>query len=80
MIFANVSPEYIAAAARLSPRLDPTSLRYTNRKSYVIIIVINRLVQRHKVVTSEVLGPGTALVSRGRRESQYIVRLDPRSL
>jgi len=34
----------------------------------VIIIIINRFVYRQKVVTLEVLGPGSVLVSRGRRE------------
>ena len=33
------------------------------------IIIINRFVSRHKVVTSEALGPGSVLVSRERRES-----------
>ena len=31
--------------------------------------VVNRFVQRHKVVTLEALGPGSVLVSRERRES-----------
>jgi len=35
----------------------------------IIIIIINRFVYRQKVVTLEVLGPGSVLVSRGRRES-----------
>jgi len=30
---------------------------------------MSRFVQRHKVVTSEALGPGSVLVSRERRES-----------
>jgi len=34
-----------------------------------MMIIINRFVQRHKVVTSEALGPDSMLVSRGRRES-----------
>ena len=34
----------------------------------IIIIIINRFVLRHKVVTSESLGPGSVLVSRERRE------------
>jgi len=34
-----------------------------------IIIIINRFVQRHKVVTSEALWLGSVLVSRERRES-----------
>ena len=33
------------------------------------IIIINTFVYRHKVVTSETLGPGSVLVSRGRRKS-----------
>jgi len=36
---------------------------------YIIIIIINRFVWRHKVVTSDALGPGCMLVSRERRES-----------
>jgi len=32
-------------------------------------IIINRFVQRHKVVTSEALGAGSVLVSGERRES-----------
>jgi len=40
-----------------------------HRLSLIIIIIINRFVQRHKVVTSEALGPGSVLVSRERRES-----------
>jgi len=36
---------------------------------YIIIIIINRFVWRHKVVTSDALGPGCVLVSRERRES-----------
>jgi len=35
----------------------------------IIIIIINRFVWRHKVVTSDALGPGCMLVSRERRES-----------
>jgi len=35
----------------------------------IIIIIINRFVKRHEVVTSEALGPGSVLVSRGRRGS-----------
>ena len=35
----------------------------------ITIIIIDRFVQRNKVVTSEALGPGSVLVSRGRRES-----------
>jgi len=35
----------------------------------IIIIIINRFVWRHKVVTLEALGPGSVLVSRERRES-----------
>ena len=35
----------------------------------IIIIIINRFVQCHKVVTSDALGPGSVLVSRERRES-----------
>ena len=35
----------------------------------IIIIIINRFVQCHKVVTSDALGPGSVLVSRKRRES-----------
>jgi len=35
----------------------------------IIIIIINRFVWRHKVVTSDALGPGCVLVSRERRES-----------
>jgi len=34
-----------------------------------MIIIINRFVKRHKVVTSEALGAGSMLVSRERRES-----------
>jgi len=34
-----------------------------------ITITIIRFVQRHKVVTSETLGPGSVLVNRGKRES-----------
>jgi len=37
--------------------------------SFVYIIIINRFVWRHKVVTSDALGPGCMLVSRERRES-----------
>ena len=35
----------------------------------IIIIIINRFVQCHKVVTSDALGPGSVLVNRERRES-----------
>ena len=35
----------------------------------IIIIIINRFVWCHKVVTSDALGPGCVLVSRERRES-----------
>jgi len=38
-------------------------------KIIIIIIIINRFVQCHKVITSEALGPGSVLVSRERRES-----------
>jgi len=34
-----------------------------------IIIIIIRFVQCHKVITSEALGLGSVLVSRGRRET-----------
>jgi len=34
----------------------------------VIIIIINVFVWRHKVITSEALGPGSVLLSRGKRE------------
>jgi len=33
------------------------------------VVIINRFVYCQKVVTLEVLGPGSVLVSRGRRES-----------
>jgi len=39
------------------------------KKFLFIIIIIDRFVQRHKVVTSEALGPGSVLVSRERREN-----------
>jgi len=35
----------------------------------IIIIIINRFVWRHKIVTLKALGPGSVLVSRERRES-----------
>jgi len=36
----------------------------------IIIVIINVFVQRHRVVTSEALGPGSVLViSRSMRES-----------
>jgi len=44
------------------------------------MIIINRFVYRHKVVTLEALGPGIMLVSRGRRENlekeEYVFSLD----
>jgi len=35
-------------------------------KNKIIIIIIDRLAQRHKVVTSEALGPGSVLLRRGK--------------
>jgi len=35
----------------------------------IIVITINIFVQSHKVVTSEVLGLGSVLLRRGKRES-----------
>jgi len=35
----------------------------------IIIIIINIFVWRHKVVTSEALGPGSVLLRSGKRES-----------
>jgi len=35
----------------------------------ITIIIIHGFVKRHKVVTSEALGPGSVLLSRGRKES-----------
>jgi len=35
----------------------------------IIIIIINVFVKRHKVVTSEALGPGSVLLRSGKRES-----------
>jgi len=35
----------------------------------IINIIINIFVERHKVVTSEALGPGSVLLNRRKRES-----------
>ena len=35
----------------------------------IINIIINIFVERHKVVTSEALGPGSVLLNRGKRDS-----------
>jgi len=39
------------------------------RSRQIIIIIINRFVWHHEVITSEALGPGSVLVSRERTES-----------
>jgi len=47
-----------------------TSQMLTSVVLYLIIIIINIFVQRHRVVTSEELGPGSVLViGRSMRES-----------
>jgi len=44
-------------------------IEYRGQKIDLTIIIINVFVKRHKVVTSEALGPGSVLLSRGKRES-----------
>ena len=41
----------------------------TDQPEMIIVITINIFVQSHKVVTSEVLGLGSVLLRRGKRES-----------
>jgi len=51
------------------PTAFNVNVNVINRLDLIIVIIINVFVQRHKVVTSEALGPGSVLLRKGKRES-----------
>jgi len=48
---------------------NPTHLTTTLTPLLLIVIIIKAFIWRHKVVTSEALGPGSVLLRSGKRES-----------
>jgi len=63
--------QYTPWSTAIHQHVPYTRLTFGTLRLLIIIIIttINRFVQRHKVATSEALGPGSVLVSRGRKES-----------